>query len=103
MGRVLVVEPVAPAGIEILAAAHETEVRLELGREELIRLLSDGQGYDALVIRSQTRVDAALLAAAAPRLSVVGVASIGVDKIDLEAATRAGVMVVNAPTGNAIA
>ena len=103
MGRVLVVEPVAPGGIEILAAAHETEVRLELGREELIRLLSDGQGYDALVIRSQTRVDAALLAAAAPRLSVVGVASIGVDKIDLEAATRAGVMVVNAPTGNAIA
>ena len=103
MGRVLVVEPVAPAGIEVLAAAHETEVRLDVDREELIRLLSDGQGYDALVIRSQTRVDAALLAAAAPRLSVVGVASIGVDKIDLEAATRAGVMVVNAPTGNAIA
>jgi D-3-phosphoglycerate dehydrogenase len=55
------------------------------------------------VVRSQTRVDAELLAAAAPRLSVVGVASVGTDRIDLAAATRAGVMVVNAPTGNTIA
>ncbi len=54
-------------------------------------------------MRSQTRVDAELLAAAAPRLSVVGVASVGVDRIDIDAATRAGVMVVNAPTGNTIA
>jgi len=99
---VLVVEPVAPAGIEILAAAHETDVRLDLGPDDLIHLLGDGS-YDALVVRSQTRVDAGVLGAGSPRLSVVGVASIGLDKIDLEAATRAGVMVVNAPTGNAIA
>ena len=55
------------------------------------------------MVRSQTRVDGELLAAAAPRLSVVGVASVGIDRIDVEAATRAGVMVVNAPTGNTIA
>ncbi|HUH16807.1 MAG TPA: phosphoglycerate dehydrogenase, partial [Methylomirabilota bacterium] len=57
----------------------------------------------ALIVRSQTRVDAELLAAAAPRLGVVGVASVGIDRIDVEAATRAGVMIVNAPTGNTIA
>ena len=48
-------------------------------------------------------MDAELLSAAAPRLSVVGVASVGIDRIDVGAATRAGVMIVNAPTGNTIA
>jgi D-3-phosphoglycerate dehydrogenase / 2-oxoglutarate reductase len=103
MSRILVVEPVAAPAIEHLNARHETEVRLGLGRDALLSLIADGGGWDALVVRSQTRVDAELLAAAAPRLSVVGVASVGVDRIDVEAATRAGVMVVNAPTGNTIA
>ena len=103
MPRILVVEPVAQTGIELLAAAHETVVRLNLTRAQLLSLLADESGWDALVVRSQTRVDAELLAAAAPRLSVVGVASVGTDRIDLAAATRAGVMVVNAPTGNTIA
>ena len=103
MARILVVEPVAQPGLDVLTAAHETEIRLGLARDELLRLLAEGGGYDAIVVRSQTRVDAELLAAGAPRLSVVGVASVGTDRIDLEAATRAGVMVVNAPTGNTIA
>ncbi|HEY7464318.1 MAG TPA: phosphoglycerate dehydrogenase [Candidatus Limnocylindria bacterium] len=103
MARILVAEPVAVAGVEVLAAAHATVVRTGLDRAALLVLLSEGEGWDALVVRSQTRVDAELLAAAAPRLSVVGVASVGTDRIDLEAATRAGVMVVNAPTGNTIA
>ena len=103
MARILVAEPVAHAGVEILSAAHETVVRSGEPREELLTLLSEEGGWDALVVRSQTRVDAELLAAAAPRLSVVGVASVGTDRIDLAAATRAGVMVVNAPTGNTIA
>jgi D-3-phosphoglycerate dehydrogenase len=103
MARILVVEPVAQAGIDVLTAAHDTEIRLRMPRDELLHLLAEGGGYDALVVRSQTRVDAEILRAAAPRLSVIGVASIGTDKIDLEAATRAGVMVVNAPTGNTIA
>ena len=97
------VEPVAQAGVDLLSAAHETELRHGLGRDALLGLLAEGGGWDALVVRSQTRVDAELLAAAAPRLSVVGVASVGIDRIDVEAATRAGVMVVNAPTGNTIA
>src|SRR5687767_16030358 len=74
-----------------------------LSRDELLAGLAADGGWDALVVRSQTRVDAELLSAAAPRLSVVGVASVGIDRIDVEAATRAGVMVVNAPTGNTIA
>ena len=103
MSRILVVEPVAAPGRELLTAAHETSVRLNLPRSDLLTALAEGGGWDALVVRSQTRVDAELLAAAAPRLSVVGVASVGTDRVDLGAATRAGVMVVNAPTGNTIA
>ena len=103
MARILVVEPVAQAGIDRLATAHEIDVRLGLTRDQLLAALREPPGWDALIVRSQTRVDAQALQAAAPRLSIVGVASIGTDKIDLEAATRAGVMVVNAPTGNTIA
>lgn len=103
MARILVVEPVAAPAIELLSGAHETDVRRDLERDALLCLLQEGGGWDALVVRSQTRVDAELLGAAAPRLSVVGVASVGIDRIDVEAATRAGVMVVNAPTGNTIA
>src|SRR5918994_5153756 len=103
MGRILVVEPVAQPALDLLAETHETDVRLGLVRGDLLQLLGEGGGWDALVVRSQARVDGELLAAAAPRLSVVGVASVGVDRIDVEAATRAGVMVVNAPTGNTIA
>jgi D-3-phosphoglycerate dehydrogenase len=103
MARILVVEPVAQPAVDHLATAHDTEIRLGQTRDELLQLLGEGGGWDALVVRSQTRVDAELLAAAAPRLSVVGVASVGIDRIDVDAATRAGVMVVNAPTGNTIA
>ena len=103
MARILVAEPIAPAGLEILTAAHDTVVRSGLSRAALLEQLSEPDGWDALVVRSQTRVDAELLAAAAPRLSVIGVASVGTDRIDLAEATRAGVMVVNAPTGNTVA
>src|SRR5918996_1870800 len=103
MARILIVEPVAQPGLDVLSAAHETEVRLDLSRDQMLGLLAEGGGWDALVVRSQTRVDGELLTAAAPRLSVVGVASVGIDRIDLDAATRAGVMIVNAPTGNTIA
>jgi D-3-phosphoglycerate dehydrogenase len=103
VARILVAEPVAQAGVDILQGAHDTTVRTGQARDALLRQLSEGEGWDALVVRSQTRVDAELLAAAAPRLSVLGVASVGTDRIDLDAATRAGVMVVNAPTGNTIA
>jgi D-3-phosphoglycerate dehydrogenase len=103
MSRIFVAEPVAQDGLDLLAAAHETSVRLNLPRAALLEALREDGGWDALVVRSQTRVDAELLTAAAPRLSVVGVASVGTDRVDLAEATRGGVMVVNAPTGNTIA
>jgi D-3-phosphoglycerate dehydrogenase / 2-oxoglutarate reductase len=103
MSRILVVEPVAQAGLDLLSAAHDTDVRLDQTRDGVLAALAEDGGWDAVIVRSQTRVDAELLAAAAPRLSVVGVASVGTDRIDVDAATRAGVMVVNAPTGNTIA
>ncbi|MCA1569804.1 MAG: phosphoglycerate dehydrogenase [Chloroflexi bacterium] len=103
MARILIVEPVAQPGVDLLIAAHDTEVRLGLRRDAVLELLGERGGWDALIVRSQTRVDAELLSAAEPRLSVIGVASVGIDRIDLDAATRAGVMIVNAPTGNTIA
>ncbi len=97
--RVLVVEPLAAEGIELLRRHHEVDERLGLPRDEIIAILP---GYDALVVRSQVRADAEMIAAGT-RLVVIGRAGVGVDNVDLEAATRAGIVVVNAPTGNTIA
>ena len=97
--RILVAEPLAPEGIELLRTHHLVDERPGLSRDELCAIIGD---YDALVVRSQVQVDAALIAAGT-RLVVVGRAGVGVDNVDLDAATRAGVTVVNAPTGNTIA
>ena len=97
--RILVSDPIAADGVERLRAAGEVEVALGLSPEELKRKVAD---IDALVVRSETKVTAEILAAA-PRLRVVGRAGVGVDNIDLAAATRHGVLVLNAPTGNTIA
>ena len=97
--RVLVAEAVAQEGIDLLAARHEVDTRVGCSREQLAALLPD---YDALIVRSQVEVDADLIAAGT-RLIVIGRAGVGVDNVDLDAATRAGITVVNAPTGNTIA
>lgn len=97
--KVLVVEPLADEGLEMLRTEHEVDVCLDLSREQFLAALP---GYDALVVRSQVKVDEEAFAAGR-KLAVVGRAGVGVDNIDLEAATRAGVAVVNAPTANTIA
>jgi D-3-phosphoglycerate dehydrogenase len=97
--RVLVAEAVAQEGIDLLAARHDVDTRIGCSREELAAMLPD---YDALIVRSQVQVDAELIAAG-KRLVVIGRAGVGVDNVDLDAATRAGITVVNAPTGNTIA
>ncbi len=97
--RILVAEQLAPQGVEILRAAHDVDERVGLSRDEYLAILPD---YDALMVRSQVQVDAAMFAAGT-RLVVVGRAGVGVDNVDLDAATKAGVTVVNAPTGNTIA
>jgi D-3-phosphoglycerate dehydrogenase len=97
--RILVAEPIAPEGLAKLRAAHDVDELVGRSAEELRAAVGE---YDALVVRSQVQVDAAMLAAGG-RLQVVGRAGVGVDNVDLEAATRAGITVVNAPTGNTIA
>jgi D-3-phosphoglycerate dehydrogenase len=97
--KILVAEPLAAEGIELLERHHQVDVRLGCSPDELRSIIGD---YDALVVRSQVKVDAALIDAGA-RLVVIGRAGVGVDNVDLEAATRAGITVVNAPTGNTIA
>jgi D-3-phosphoglycerate dehydrogenase / 2-oxoglutarate reductase len=97
--RILVADPIAEDGVTRLRAAGEVDVMTGLEPGALRERIGD---YDALVVRSETKVTAEVFAAA-PRLRVVGRAGVGVDNIDIEAATRHGVLVLNAPTGNTIA
>ena len=96
--KVVVAESIAPAGIEALAAHCEVLDGVGLSRSELRALLADAQ---ALIVRSATAVDADLIAGS-PNLKVIGRAGIGVDNIDVNAATAAGIVVVNAPQANII-
>ncbi len=98
MARILIAEPLAEAGVELLRAHHEVDARAATTREELLAAVT---GVDALVVRSATRVDAEVLEAGR-NLKVVGRAGIGLDNVDVAAATRLGVMVVNAPQSNVI-
>jgi len=97
MGRVLVTEKLAQPGLDLMAeAGHEVDVRLDLTPEQLVEAIA---GANALVIRSATTVTAEVLAAGTD-LVVVGRAGIGLDNVDVTAATERGVMVVNAPQSN---
>jgi D-3-phosphoglycerate dehydrogenase len=96
--KILVAEPLAKSGLEILRAHHEVDEKIGLTPEELAAIIGE---YDALLVRSQVKVTAEILAHAT-RMVVIGRAGVGVDNVDLEAATKAGIVVVNAPTGNTI-
>ena len=96
--KVLVTEKLSEAGLELLRAHFEVDVREDLASGDLAAEIAP---YEALVIRSATRVTSEVLEAA-PRLKVVARAGIGVDNVDVEAATRRGVLVVNAPQSNTI-
>ena len=88
--RVLVREPIAEAGIELLRERFEVDVD---GNGDLAETIGD---YDAIVIRSATKLTAELIERA-DRLKVIGRAGVGVDNVDVEAATRRGIVVANAP------
>src|SRR5579859_1406469 len=94
--RILVTEPLDPAGVTLLQEKWTVDVCLGLARPEL---LARAGGYAAIITRSGTPVDQALLDAGR-ELRVVGRAGIGVDNIDIPAATERGIAVVNAPHGN---
>jgi len=96
--KVLVSDPIAEEGIAILRQHVAVDVRTGLRADELAGIIGE---YDGLVVRSETKVTAPILEAAT-RLQVVGRAGVGVDNIDVEAATRRGVVVLNAPAGNTV-
>ncbi len=99
MGRILVAEAIAERGLARLRqAGHDVDVRLGLSPAELLAAMP---GVHALIIRSETKVTGEVLAAALD-LVVVGRAGIGLDNVDVAAATRQGVMVVNAPQSNVV-
>lgn len=97
--RILVADPVAQEGIDMLGSAGDVDVRTGLPMDELLAAIP---AYDALVVRSETKVTRMVLEAGT-KLVAVGRAGVGVDNIDLEAATERGVIVVNAPQGNTVA
>jgi D-3-phosphoglycerate dehydrogenase len=97
MARILVSEKIAEGGLDRLReAGHDVDVQLELSPEQLLDAV---KGAHALIIRSATTVTAEVLAAGTD-LVVVGRARIGLDNVDVDAATKQGVMVVNAPQSN---
>ncbi len=99
MARVLITEKLAERGLKALAdAGHEVDVRLDLDPKALLGAIV---GANALIVRSATQVTAAVLEAGTD-LAVVGRAGIGLDNVDVDAATRRGVMVVNAPESNVL-
>ncbi|UIO44801.1 phosphoglycerate dehydrogenase [Brevibacillus brevis] len=100
MYKVLITDPLSEFGIQQLLDASDVEVvrQTNLSPAELIDVIGD---YDALLVRSQTQVTAEVLSAG-KRLKAVGRAGVGVDNIDINAATQAGIPVINAPDGNTI-
>ena len=99
MTKVLVSDPIDQAGLDILSQVAQVDVRTGLSAEQLQEIIGD---YDALMIRSGTQVTAEIIAAA-PKLRIIGRAGVGVDNVDVPAATKRGVLVVNSPEGNTIA
>ena len=101
MYRILVSDKLGDAGLERLEKAQDVEyqMRLSLNRDELIDVIGD---YDAIIVRSGTKVNADVLAAGR-NLKVVGRAGIGVDNIDVQAATSRGIIVMNTPQANTVA
>ncbi|MBI4321943.1 MAG: phosphoglycerate dehydrogenase [Chloroflexi bacterium] len=99
MVRILVSDPIAEEGIAVLQERADVDVRLGLKPEQLLDVI---HSYQALVVRSETKVTSPVVDAG-ENLRVIGRAGVGVDNIDVEAATRRGIVVVNAPTAVTVA
>jgi D-3-phosphoglycerate dehydrogenase len=100
MARVLVSDPLSKEGLKILEEADgiQVDVKTGLEKDELCKIIPS---YDALVVRSQTKVTEEVIRAG-ERLRVIGRAGVGVDNIDLDEATKRGIIVMNAPGGNTV-
>ncbi len=98
--KVLVSDPISQTGVDALAEGGQLEVTFKPGlpHEELLKIIPD---FSALVVRSQTKVGADVISAA-KNLRAVGRAGVGVDNVDVDAATKRGIVVMNTPGGNTI-
>jgi D-3-phosphoglycerate dehydrogenase len=96
--KVLVTDSISEEGIAILRQEAQVDIKVGLKPEEIIAVIGE---YDALMVRSQTKVTPAIIEAG-KKLQVIARAGVGIDNVDVSAATRCGVVVVNAPTGNTV-
>ncbi len=98
MVKILITDPLHEEAIKILKEIGDVEVATNLSREELLKKIEDA---DVLVVRSGTKVDKEVIEHA-KKLKIIGRAGVGVDNIDLDAATKKGIIVVNAPDSSSI-
>jgi D-3-phosphoglycerate dehydrogenase len=99
MPRVLIADKLSPAAVDIFQQRGvDADIKTGLSKDELLKIIGD---YDGLAVRSATKADKDVIAAA-KNLKVIGRAGIGVDNVDIPAATAAGVVVMNTPFGNSI-
>ncbi|MCR5877955.1 phosphoglycerate dehydrogenase [Phenylobacterium sp. J367] len=99
MPRVLIADSLSPAAVAIFKERGvDADVKTGLSKDELLKIIGD---YDGLAVRSATKADKDVLAAA-KKMKVIGRAGIGVDNVDIPAATAAGIVVMNTPFGNSI-
>src|ERR1700722_420236 len=99
--KILICDPISPKGIALFQQRKEFNVivlKQRLPEAELLPLVKD---VEAMVVRSETKIPSAVIAAA-PKLRVVGRAGVGVDNVDVDAATQRGIVVMNTPAGNTI-
>ncbi len=96
--KILVTDPIAPKGIELLKKEFEVDVMPEISYEELLNIVGN---YDAIVTRSRTPVTTELLEKAI-NLKVIGRAGVGVDNVDIQTASKKGILVCNTPGANTI-
>jgi D-3-phosphoglycerate dehydrogenase len=97
--KVLVTEKLAEPAVEVLGEEFKVDVLFDLDQEELLERIGD---YDGLIVRSATKVTAEIIERA-ENLKAIGRAGIGVDNIDIEAATKRGILIANAPESNTVA
>src|SRR4051812_18216890 len=94
--KILIPEKVSPDGLALLKGSFEVDEKKGLNPDELKAMIGE---YEALIVRSETKVTAELLNAA-KKMKVIARAGVGVDNVDVETATKLGIIVVNSPSGN---
>jgi D-3-phosphoglycerate dehydrogenase / 2-oxoglutarate reductase len=96
--KVLIADKIADSGIDKLRQAYDVDIKTGLSEAELVEVIG---GYDALIVRSATRATRAVIEAA-DNLKIIGRAGVGIDNVDVTAATERGIIVCNAPTSNIV-